>query len=55
MELESIILTEIRQRQIYDFTHMKNLRNKTNEQIEKRDAKETFLITRELMIMGGDG
>ena len=29
MELEGIMLNEIRKRQIYDFTHMRNLRYKT--------------------------
>ena len=38
MELESIMLSEIGQRQIpYDFIHMCNLRNKTNEQREKKE------------------
>ena len=31
MELEEIMLSEIRERQIYDFTHMRTLRDKTDE------------------------
>ena len=30
MELEGIMLSKIRERQIYDFTHMRTLRDKTN-------------------------
>ena len=38
MDLEGIILTNNSVRQIpYNFTHMWNLRNKTNEQREKRE------------------
>ena len=36
MELEHIMLSEIRERQmLYDFTHMWNLRNKTDEHRRK--------------------
>ena len=35
MELEGIMLSEIRERQIYDFTQMRALRDKTDEQEEK--------------------
>ena len=39
MELEGIMLSEIRERQMsYDFTHMKNLRYKTDGQ-KGREAK----------------
>ena len=39
MELEGIMLSEIRERQIsYDFTHMRNLRYKTDEH-KGREAK----------------
>ena len=31
MELEGIMLSKIRERQIYDFTHMRTLRYKTDE------------------------
>ena len=31
MELECIMLSKLRERQTYDFTHMWNLRYKTNE------------------------
>ena len=40
MELEVIIL--VRERQIpYDFTHMWNLKNKTNEQINKEPNQKS--------------
>ena len=36
MELEGIMLSEIREKQIsYDFTHMRTLRDKTDEQKER--------------------
>ena len=37
MDLEGIMLSEINRRntKAYDFSHMWNLRNKTNEQIKK--------------------
>ena len=39
MELEGVMLTEIRERQIsYDFTHMRNLRYKTDKH-KGREAK----------------
>ena len=38
MELECAMLSEIRERQIYDFTHMWNLRYKTDEH-KGREAK----------------
>ena len=38
MELEGIMLSEIRERQIYDFTRMRNLRDKTDEH-KGREAK----------------
>ena len=39
MELEDIMLSEIRERQIsYDFTHMRTLRDKTDEH-KGREAK----------------
>jgi len=45
MELESIMLSEINQvregQMPYDFTHMWNLRNKTNEKKEKAINQET--------------
>ena len=31
IELDSIMLSEVSQRKIYDFTHMRNLRYKTDE------------------------
>ena len=42
MELESIILSEISQRKTnatYDFTHMWNLRNKTNDHWGKKEGE----------------
>ena len=40
MELESIMLSGIREKQIlYDFTHMWNFRNKTNDQRKKRERE----------------
>ena len=38
MELEGIMLSEIRERQIHDFTHMRTLRYKTDEH-KGREAK----------------
>ena len=41
MELEGIVLSEIRERQkLYDFTHMRTLRDKTDEH-KGREAKIT--------------
>ena len=40
MELEGIRLSEIRERQIYDFTHMRTLRDKTDE----HKIRETKII-----------
>ena len=41
MELESIMLNELSQRQIaYHFTHMWNLRNKINDQRGKKKKRE---------------
>ena len=40
MELKGIILSEIRERQIYDFTHMRTLRDKTDE----HKGRETKII-----------
>ena len=40
MELEGIMLSEIRERQIYDFTHMRTLRDKTDE----HKGRETKII-----------
>ena len=34
VELERIMLSEIRERKIYDFTHMRTLRDKTDEHKE---------------------
>ena len=40
MELECIMLSEIRERQIpYDVTHMWNLRKKTDEHMEREKQK----------------
>ena len=42
MVLESIMLREIRERQIlYDFIHMWNLRNKTNKQRKSKRKRQT--------------
>jgi len=38
MDLETIILSEVRQRQIYDITYMWNLKNRTNGLIYKAEA-----------------
>ena len=38
MDLETIILSEVRQRQIYDITYMWNLKNRTNGLIYKAVA-----------------
>ena len=38
MDLEMIILSEVRQRQIYDITYMWNLKNRTNGLIYKAEA-----------------
>ena len=53
MELEIIMLSEIRQRQIlYDVTYMWNLKNDTKELIDRREAdsltdfKNKFMVTR---------
>ena len=67
MQLESIMLSDnnsvrerqVRERQIpYDFTHMWNLRNKTNEQRKKRerDKPRNGLLTIENkpMVTRGD-
>ena len=41
MELKSIMLSKIRPRQIpHGLTHMWNLRNKTNEQREKKETNQ---------------
>ena len=37
MDLEVIILSEVRQRQLYDITYMWNLKNSTNELIYKTE------------------
>ena len=43
MDLENIMLSEIRQRQIlYDFTYMCNLRDKINKQRKKETKKQTL-------------
>jgi len=47
IELENIRLSEVSQRIPYDFTHMWNLRNKTNEQRKKRDKPKNRLKYRE--------
>ena len=40
MELKHIMLSEISQRKTtYDFTHMWNLRSKTNEQRERKEKE----------------
>ena len=39
MDLETIILSEVRQRQIYDITYMWNLKNDTNELIYKTETE----------------
>ena len=40
VEPEGIMLSEIRERQIYDFTHMRTLRDKTDE----HKGRETKII-----------
>ena len=62
MELQCIMLSDksVRERQIsYDFTHMWNLRNKTNEQREKKERhRETrnrlLIIENRLVVAGGE-
>ena len=40
MKLEGIMLSEVRERQIYDFTHLRTLRDKTDE----HKGRETKII-----------
>ena len=40
MEVEGIMLSEVRERPIYDFTHMRTLRDKTDE----HKGRETKII-----------
>ena len=43
MDLEGIMLSEIRERQIYDFTHMRTLREKADE----HKGRETIIIQKQ--------
>ena len=57
MDLESIMLSRIKERQIsYDYTHMWNLRNKTNEQKKKKKERQTKkqTIENKLMVTKGE-
>ena len=46
------MLSEIKERQIpYNFTHVWNLRNKTNEQRKKETNKKTLLTTENKLVV----
>ena len=41
MKLEGIMLSEVRERQIYDFTHTRTLRHRTDEHKGRKDNIKT--------------
>ena len=49
MDLGNIMLSEIRERHIYDFTHIWNLRNKTNEERKRERPKNTLFFFKQAL------